>query len=1010
MPSGAGGGGRPKTRALLITDGVQLAKLLASLVDMHWPSPSCTVTGSPYAGALRRAAALLLAAAFLLGGTSAPAPALADEVIVASGSFAALRMSSPGTVTLRLNPAGGPVTGEMHWAFQMDAKTILQGSDPMSVMQNYSKYKAAWESNQKWDVYADFEISGKLEGTSFTGTVKNVGIRIDPPVAGGQVPVLENTSIEGTLDVRGGKGSGTISKDPTTAWQVTFKRSVALTVEEGWAGVAADGKSQITLVAELPEGIGVDKADFKIVSPEAAAKGGAGGNLATKPVEKNQARATYVPPPSIQEPFALTIEATVTDTNRVSYSGSVKIEVVQPPVVLVHGVWSDPSAWNALEPLLNGSGFVNVTRFSYANRNNGDPVEIAKSLAESLPLDPKGHVPQLAANKIMASKYDLVGHSLGGLIIRQFVAQGSNFERVRKVVTLGTPHLGSAFANWFLYFENTKTADDKVKKAPHEVRNHANWKNGYRSWTYEAFVWLKGKARENSKPPLDESFFKYGPAVDALAVGSAFLKQLNSDGSKSHADKIAYYFLHGEAPMLPKNDDSANSQWWAEAATNGSNEVMVDTFFDHLTKAGTDGVVASESAKGLKFKLDDGTEVQGLPFKPKVTKSVSANHIQITSEGAPLVVSALKGLLDSSQPAFTYGKLESPAHLHAYDSQNRHVGLDSQGKVEVGIPGAIFSGPEAQTGTPETIVVPGGDQLRFEVKGYQEGTFGLLVRRSSGDTDREVSFKNVPIKAGQTASLRPESGQYQALDTPSGKVLPRSTISRPVEPEGGDWTGLFVLVAAVAVVGGGAVGVVRRVMRRRPAPAAWAPPAAGAPPAAMVGAGPARPWTPSAPTFPQFCGACGQPLGQGARFCGGCGSPAPVAAQPAPPLYPTVPAAVPAGGPAWAAPAPAPAVAPRAGGAGCLGLLLLVFLGLPCLLVTIFLPIVVLADIGLAVLLWMRRARISAVLMGLLTLFTMQLAMQVAPFMAQLTPYLQNEQARGMLLIMLQRLISGGMP
>ncbi|WP_281177246.1 esterase/lipase family protein [Moraxella oblonga] len=42
----------------------------------------------------------------------------------------------------------------------------------------------------------------------------------------------------------------------------------------------------------------------------------------------------------------------------------------------------------------------------------------------------------------------LVGHSLGGLVMRHFLAQYGNYWQIGRCVTLGTPHMGSICANY----------------------------------------------------------------------------------------------------------------------------------------------------------------------------------------------------------------------------------------------------------------------------------------------------------------------------------------------------------------------------------------------------------------------------------------------------------------------------------------------------------------------------------------------------------------------------------
>ena len=60
---------------------------------------------------------------------------------------------------------------------------------------------------------------------------------------------------------------------------------------------------------------------------------------------------------------------------------------------------------------------------------------------------------QILANKVEevltatdCNKVDLVGHSMGGLVIRSYLAEESAKTRVRRVVTLGSPHAGSKLA------------------------------------------------------------------------------------------------------------------------------------------------------------------------------------------------------------------------------------------------------------------------------------------------------------------------------------------------------------------------------------------------------------------------------------------------------------------------------------------------------------------------------------------------------------------------------------
>lgn len=109
-----------------------------------------------------------------------------------------------------------------------------------------------------------------------------------------------------------------------------------------------------------------------------------------------------------------------------------------PPVILVHGLYHNPAAWFVMRRRLALAGFTDVRAHGYASfgRNFAD---IAGGLAR-LMLE--------AAKGAPGGRVLLVGHSLGGLVIRAACADArlGGTCRVAGIVTLGTPHQGSTLA------------------------------------------------------------------------------------------------------------------------------------------------------------------------------------------------------------------------------------------------------------------------------------------------------------------------------------------------------------------------------------------------------------------------------------------------------------------------------------------------------------------------------------------------------------------------------------
>ena len=110
------------------------------------------------------------------------------------------------------------------------------------------------------------------------------------------------------------------------------------------------------------------------------------------------------------------------------------------PVILVHGLYHNPAAWFVLRSRLARAGYAQVRCFGYASFGRSFEA-IAADLAELL---------LAVAKDAPGGRVALVGHSLGGLLIRAACADArvacSEGCRVAGVVTLGTPHRGSTLA------------------------------------------------------------------------------------------------------------------------------------------------------------------------------------------------------------------------------------------------------------------------------------------------------------------------------------------------------------------------------------------------------------------------------------------------------------------------------------------------------------------------------------------------------------------------------------
>lgn len=101
--------------------------------------------------------------------------------------------------------------------------------------------------------------------------------------------------------------------------------------------------------------------------------------------------------------------------------------------------------------------------------------------------------------------------------------------------------------------------------------------------------------------------------------------------------------------------------------------------------------------------------------------------------------------------------LFSPADLHIYDSEGRHVGVDEKGEIEKQIPGAVYIAPE---GTQyKTIVIPNADvsqEYTVVVNGTDSGMMELKaqVPDVKKKVKRYLEYTNVPVSATTTARVK----------------------------------------------------------------------------------------------------------------------------------------------------------------------------------------------------------------------------------------------------------------
>jgi len=378
---------------------------------------------------------------------------------------------------------------------------------------------------------------------------------------------------------------------------------------------------------------------------------------------------------------------------------------------------------------------------------------------------------EYANRKISLAKVDVLAHSMGGLVMRQYIVSStSKVDDIGTLIMIGTPHLGSPLPTLYLRHKNDPNFQDIIKTMGlHE-----------------------------------------GPALKQVNnTNSEFLKKLNTT---PHNSNVKYYNIIGENNLVGKR---------------------LMSFFPndrdcHLQDG--DGVVSIASQRGDGTSLpSNGNYYIALAshFSYQPPKSL----VNLIGEGdywdtATVAIALLKGEpVDQSferqqapSPS-TGGNVKCPVRLSFYDSSGSPVPLAGEEEAEEGKPVLYYweQGDEAFF-----LIMNAYGEYRIVAEGTDTGTFDLTMFRDTTGATTYVSYANVAVMKNNQASVTvsDQSSYVMGMDRDGdGKV--DETISptslETVKRDGGGseredaWltmaaSGILVLMVVV-------VGVV--VMRKR---------------------------------------------------------------------------------------------------------------------------------------------------------------------------------------------------
>ena len=217
-------------------------------------------------------------------------------------------------------------------------------------------------------------------------------------------------------------------------------------------GVVADGVSQVKIVLD-PDSSSIPEDDCENITDIKWKLSQERGQI-----EGNTLReAIYTAPDGLSTQYGASefVEATVWYSQRTNesttwgrHSKPVKIEIIRPPVLIVHGLFDDEDDWRGFEESLSPANDDNLYYKKNINYRLDYNSTQTHSLYENYPFIASGirNIKHRAlAQGYVANKCDVVGFGQGGILTRLYVQNGGR--GINKIITMNTPHAGSEWAD-----------------------------------------------------------------------------------------------------------------------------------------------------------------------------------------------------------------------------------------------------------------------------------------------------------------------------------------------------------------------------------------------------------------------------------------------------------------------------------------------------------------------------------------------------------------------------------
>ncbi|HUC01876.1 MAG TPA: hypothetical protein VMA75_03145, partial [Candidatus Paceibacterota bacterium] len=358
-----------------------------------------------------------------------------------------------------------------------------------------------------------------------------------------------------------------------------------------------------------------------------------------------------------------------------------------------------------------------------------------------------------AASSSPDGKVNIIAHSLGGLLVKDYLSTTSSTALIDKLIFDGVPQFGAPIAFKILNY------GDNLNFLPIQIPGIGSIQT------------LNTKEIEKISQNMP-SIYELLPSQQYIEDTGSYVQDFQNSSSNpspslNYDETIG--FIYG-------NDPTSNSTLMLNATTfHGvldAYNISVPNFYN-IVGCTVPTIIGFNEYGGneydLSWGLGDGTVPTvstNLPSGGNNYFALGVSHQDLVSDSGTIAVmqdiidnttstNPLPGDVSTSSTSctalpFYVFSTHSPISLNVYDSAGDHTGPNASGSIDLNIPGSQYE----TIGENSFVIVPASDTYHIFGQASSSGAFTLKIKEYDGSVNltNEATYVNVPLASASTTA------------------------------------------------------------------------------------------------------------------------------------------------------------------------------------------------------------------------------------------------------------------